>query len=113
VTVERHHVLAARASATLAALGISNVSVVVGDGSTGYPAGAPYDRILVTAGSPLVPEPLKAQLADGGRLVIPVGSEGFQRVVLVGRCGAEFTHQEGEGCVFVPLIGQHGWPWCP
>ncbi len=113
VTIERHYSLAARARATLAALAISNVSVVVGDGSNGYPDGAPYDRILVTAGSPAVPESLKAQLADGGRLVIPVGSAGFQHVVLLVRRGAELIEQEGEGCVFVPLIGQHGWPWCP
>ncbi len=114
VTIERHAGLAARAAETLAALGFSNVRVVVGDGSNGYPAEAPYERILVTAGAPAVPEALKDQLADGGRLVIPVGPEGFQQLMRVDRRGERegpvFTAQEGEGCVFVPLIGRHGWP---
>jgi protein-L-isoaspartate(D-aspartate) O-methyltransferase len=114
VTIERHASLAARAAETLAALGISNVRVVVGDGSNGYPADAPYERILVTAGAPAIPKTLKAPLADGGRLVIPVGSEGFQQLMRIDRHGERqgtvFTAQEGEGCVFVPLIGQHGWP---
>lgn len=110
VTIERHPGLAARAAETLAALGISNVRVVVGDGSLGYPDEAPYERILVTAGAPAIPEALKAQLADGGRLIIPVGSAGFQQLMRVDRHGTLFTEQEGEGCVFVPLIGEHGWP---
>jgi len=114
VTIERHASLAVRAEQTLAELGIANVRVVVGDGSNGYPPEAPYERILVTAGAPAVPETLKAQLADGGRLVIPVGSEGFQRLMRIDRHGERegtvFTEQEGEGCVFVPLIGRHGWP---
>ena len=110
VTIERHPALAARAIATIEALGIANVRVVVGDGSNGYPAEAPYDRILVTAGAPAVPESSKAQLADGGRLVIPVGSEGLQHLIVVDRRADAFTTSEGEGCVFVPLIGEHGWP---
>ena len=110
VTIERHASLADRAAKTLAALGIANVRVVVGDGSIGYPAEAPYDRILVTAGAPAVPEALKLQLSDGGRLVIPVGSEGYQRMLCIERQGQDFTSREGEGCVFVPLIGRQGWP---
>ena len=109
VTIERHASLAARAATTLAELGISNVRVLVGDGSSGYAAEAPYERILVTAGAPSVPEPLKAQLADGGRLVMPVGPEAFQRLILIDRQGSLYTEHEGEGCVFVPLIGRHGW----
>ena len=109
VTIERHPSLAARAETTLAALGILNVRVVLGDGSNGYPADAPYDRILVTAAAPAVPEPLKSQLADGGRLVMPVGPETLQRLILVDRHGDQYTELEGEGCVFVPLIGKHGW----
>jgi protein-L-isoaspartate(D-aspartate) O-methyltransferase len=109
VTVERHAGLAARAAEILAALGISNVRVVVGDGSHGYPDEAPYERILVTAGAPAIPEALKAQLADGGRLVIPVGSAEFQQLIRVDRQGAVLTELEGEGCVFVPLVGEHGW----
>lgn len=110
VTIERHPSLAARAETALSALGILNVRVVLGDGSKGYPADAPYDRILVTAAAPAVPEPLKSQLADGGRLVMPVGPETLQRLKLIDRQGDHYTELEGEGCVFVPLIGKHGWP---
>jgi protein-L-isoaspartate(D-aspartate) O-methyltransferase len=110
VTIERHERLAGRAAQVLADLGISNVQVVVGDGTEGYEAAGPYDRILVTAGAPTVPATLKAQLAAEGRLVIPVGPAGFQRLVLVERHGQNFTENEGEGCVFVPLVGRHGWP---
>ena len=110
VTIERRASLAERATETLAALGITNVRVVVGDGSIGYPAEAPFDRILVTAGAPTVPEALKLQLAEGGRLVIPVGAAGYQRMLCIDRQGRDFTSVEGEGCVFVPLIGRQGWP---
>ncbi len=109
VTIERHPSLAARAKATLAAQGILNVHIVVGDGSNGYAPEAPYDRILVTAGAPTVPEPLRAQLADGGRLVMPVGLETFQRLIVIERQGDAYTEHEGEGCVFVPLVGRYGW----
>lgn len=109
-SVERHPALAARAARTLESLGYLNVQVIVGDGSEGHVAGAPYDRILVTAGAPGVPESLKNQLAEGGRLVIPVGTPGFQRLVLLARRGAELDVEEGEGCVFVPLVGREGWP---
>jgi protein-L-isoaspartate(D-aspartate) O-methyltransferase len=110
VSIERHPRLANRAEQLLASLGITNVRVTVGDGSRGVPAEAPYDRILVTAGAPAVPETLTDQLADGGRLVIPVGSEGYQRLMIIDRHGDRLSDREGEGCVFVPLIGQHGWP---
>ena len=109
ISIERHEVLADRAAATMKELGITNVEVVTGDGSRGYPPAQPYDRILVTAGAPAVPDSLKAQLADGGRLVIPVGPGRFQRLIVVERNGVEFTKSEGEGCVFVPLIGAEGW----
>lgn len=110
VTIERHARLSARAADVLFELGVTNVQVVVGDGSEGYPPAAPYDRTLVAAGAPVVPNALKQQLADNGRLVIPVGPPGFQRLVLVERLGNTFTEYEGEGCVFVPLVGRHGWP---
>jgi protein-L-isoaspartate(D-aspartate) O-methyltransferase len=110
VTIERHAPLSARAADVLSELGVGNVQVIVGDGSEGYPAAAPYDRILVAAGAPVVPTALKEQLADAGRLVIPVGPLGFQRLMLVERRGETFTESEGEGCVFVPLVGRHGWP---
>lgn len=109
-TVERHAALAHRAERTLTSLGLTNVRVVVGDGSYGYKHDSPYDRILVTAGAPAVPETLTDQLAEGGRLVIPVGSEGYQRLMIIDRFGDRLTSKEGEGCVFVPLVGEHGWP---
>jgi len=110
VSIERHEALADGAAATMKELGITNVEIVTGDGSRGYPPAQPYDRILVTAGAPAVPDSLQAQLADGGRLVIPVGPGRFQHLILVQRTGMAFTRAQGEGCVFVPLIGAEGWP---
>jgi protein-L-isoaspartate(D-aspartate) O-methyltransferase len=109
-SIERHAVLAERAAGLLASLGITNVEIVVGDGTEGYAAAAPFDRILVTAGAPAVPDALRTQLADGGRLVIPVGPSGHQRLLSVDRRGERFSSREGESCVFVPLVGRHGWP---
>lgn len=110
VSIERHASLAVQAEERLRHLGIERVRIVVGDGSEGYPAEAPFDRILVTAGGPEVPEALRAQLAEGGRLVMPVGSAGLQHLAVVHRAGERFQVHEGEACVFVPLIGKHGWP---
>jgi protein-L-isoaspartate(D-aspartate) O-methyltransferase len=110
VSIERHASLAARAVETLASLGITNVDVIVGDGSDGYPVRAPYDRILVAAGAPDVPASLGNQLSDGGRLVMPVGPPAFQRLTVVDRRGGSLIRTDGEGCVFVPLVGRHGWP---
>jgi protein-L-isoaspartate(D-aspartate) O-methyltransferase len=110
VSIERHAALAERARAVLERIGAADVEVRVGDGTAGAPDRAPFDRILVTAGAPAVPETLREQLADGGRLVIPVGPSGFQRLTIVDRTGDRFRTREGEACVFVPLIGQHGWP---
>ena len=109
VSIERHAPLADAARARLAALGLTNVTVVVGDGTEGYAAGAPYDAVVVTAGAPHVPAALREQLAEGGRLVVPVGSAWHQDLVLVERHGAAFREVSGEGCVFVPLIGKDGW----
>jgi protein-L-isoaspartate(D-aspartate) O-methyltransferase len=109
ISIERHPALAAAARQTLGDLGITNVLVHVRDGTEGMPSEAPFDRILVTAGAPAVPEPLTAQLADGGRLVIPVGPSGWQRVIIVERQGDRLDQREGDACVFVPLIGRYGW----
>jgi protein-L-isoaspartate(D-aspartate) O-methyltransferase len=109
ITIERHASLAARASEVFRELGFTNIRVIVGDGTEGYEPAAPYDRILVTAGAPAVPESLTRQLGDGSRLVLPVGPAGFQHVRIVDRQGDLYLEQEGEGCVFVPLIGRYGW----
>jgi protein-L-isoaspartate(D-aspartate) O-methyltransferase len=110
-SVERHPALADVAGRTLNAAGVVNVVIEVGDGTCGLPAHAPFDRILVTAGAPAIPESLKAQLAVGGRLVIPVGPPGFQHLTTVERHEADvFERRESVPCVFVPLIGREGWP---
>jgi protein-L-isoaspartate(D-aspartate) O-methyltransferase len=110
VTVERHASLAAAARMLLAELGYVNVRVVVGDGTTGWPADAPYDRIIVTAGAPRVPLPLIAELSgDGGRLVIPVGEADDQVLLVVERHGDRTTEQPLGPVRFVPLIGRAGW----
>lgn len=110
ITVERHALLAERARQALDRLGVTNVDVVVGDGTEGAPLEAPFDRILVTAGAPAIPDAIRLQLADRGRLVIPVGPAGFQHLMSVERDGERFSTRQGEACVFVPLIGRHGWP---
>jgi len=110
ISVERHEPLASQARDRLVRLGYLNVRVIVGDGTRGWPEAAPYDGIVVTAGAPAVPEGLRHQLSDGGRLVIPVGNEFIQQLTVVTRRADEFVVQVTEGCSFVPLIGEHGWP---
>jgi protein-L-isoaspartate(D-aspartate) O-methyltransferase len=110
ITIERRPELARLATTTLAALGYTNVDVIVGDGTVGYPAAAPFDAILVAAGAPRVPESLKQQLSDAGRLVIPIGTAAQQRLTLVVRHGDQFAESVHGGCVFVPLVGAEGWP---
>jgi len=105
-SVERIPELVARARENLSRAGITNVTMVEGDGSLGLPENAPYDRISVAATAPKVPEPLKQQLRPGGKLVIPVGV-GFQELVLVTRKNG-FVTEEKMGVAFVPLIGKHG-----
>ncbi len=108
VTVERDARLAAEASKRLADLGYDGVTVELGDGSAGWPAMAPYDAILVAAACPEAPEPLLAELADGGRLVAPVGSRTIQELTVIQRVGQRLETEVLEPCVFVPLIGSHG-----
>jgi protein-L-isoaspartate(D-aspartate) O-methyltransferase len=108
-SIERHPELAESARMTLEELGYQNVLIHTGDGTGGYPAGAPYDRILVGASAPSAPEPLLAQLAPGGRLVIPVGSRFSQRLEVWDRTDKGFTHTSSIPVMFVPLIGKYGW----
>jgi protein-L-isoaspartate(D-aspartate) O-methyltransferase len=110
ISIERMPELAEAARARLAALGYTNVDVIVGDGTLGSVAHAPFDGILVAAGAPRAPEALKHQLSpDGGRLVIPVGPSEQQWLTVVTRDGDRFTESTGIGCVFVPLLGEDGW----
>ncbi len=108
-SVERIGSLAERARGILAAQGYNNVRVFVGDGTLGWPGGAPYDRILVTAGAPDVPAALTEQLADGGILVAPVGDQHVQVLTTVTRKGDRLHRETGPACVFVRLIGEQGW----
>jgi len=108
-TIEVIPELAAQAARTLTGLGYTNVHVHAGDGSLGWPQAEPYDGILVAAAAPSAPQPLLDQLADGGRLVIPVGSRGYQQLEVWKRTGQEFEHRIDLGVAFVPLRGEHGW----
>ncbi len=104
-SIERHRGLAERAAATLADLGYSNVHVVTGDGTAGLVAHAPFDAIAVAAASKTIPTALTDQLAEGGRLVIPVGpSRGTQRLVLVRRDGDALVERHITDVRFVPLV---------
>lgn len=108
-TVERLPELAAFARENITRTGYADtVTVVQSDGSVGLPEHAPFDRIFVACGAPSVPGPLKAQLKDGGSMLVPVGGRTFQDLIKVEREGDHYvTHNLG-GCVFVPLIGEHG-----
>jgi protein-L-isoaspartate(D-aspartate) O-methyltransferase len=109
-TVERQRGLCEAARARLAELGYRNVQVRCGDGTKGWPEAAPFDAIVVAAGGPRVPASLREQLAVGGRLVIPIGDEGMQRLVRVRRTADDGYEEDDLGAVqFVPLIGQEGW----
>ena len=108
-SVERVASLARQAKSVLDQLSVDNVSIKVMDGTLGWRAQAPFDAILVTAGAPEVPEPLVKQLADGGRLVVPVGPRETQVLKIVERRGDRTFAHELKGACFVPLIGRHGW----
>ncbi len=108
-TIERRPELASSASATLTRLGYSNAHVHCGDGTLGLPELAPFDAILVAAAAPAVPKPLLAQLAEGGRIILPVGDTQHQELQLIEKRGDAFPMKMLEGCRFVPLLGYHGW----
>lgn len=108
-TVERIAALADRAAETLQGLDYANVHIHLFDGTLGLSSHAPYDAISVTAGAKEVPQPLLDQLAEGGRLVIPVGSLAGQRMQRITRRGDQFHREDFGAYAFVPLIGEHGW----
>ncbi|HEX8690993.1 MAG TPA: protein-L-isoaspartate(D-aspartate) O-methyltransferase [Longimicrobium sp.] len=108
-SVERVRDLAIRAREVLDQLRLSNVAILVGDGTIGWSRFAPYDAILVSAGGPEIPQPLLDQLAEGGRMLVPVGTKEAQRLVLVRRAGGRFHSEDVLDCTFVPLLGRFGW----
>jgi protein-L-isoaspartate(D-aspartate) O-methyltransferase len=109
-SIERVGTLVTQAREAIRAAGASNVSLLSGDGTLGWREYAPYDAILVTAGSPNVPTPLAEQLADGGRLLIPIGEREEQILTLFTKRGEELERRDIGAARFVPLIGKYGWP---
>lgn len=108
-SVERISELATRARDALDAMRVSNAAILVGDGTIGWSRYAPYDAILVAAASPSIPQPLVDQLAEGGRMLVPVGTREAQRLVLVRKQNGAVTSEEVLDCTFVPLLGRFGW----
>lgn len=109
-TIERISSLATFAEGNLKKTGYGDsVTVIFGDGTKGLPEHAPYDRIFVAAGAPDIPEPLTEQLIDGGKMLIPIGGRYYQDLVRLTRKNKRLTKENLGGCVFVPLIGEHGY----
>jgi protein-L-isoaspartate(D-aspartate) O-methyltransferase len=108
-TIERQPELADQALRNLQQLGYESVHVVQGDGTRGLPEHAPFDRILVAAAAPRIPPALLEQLADGGKLILPVGTRSEQQLQLVRKVGNEVAITSEDLCRFVPLVGEHGW----
>lgn len=108
-TVERIKTIAEKARAALDRLGYRNVAIKIYDGTYGWKEMAPFDAILVTAGAPEIPAPLVEQLKDGGTMVIPVGERFGQSLLKVVKTAEGTVTQRSIPCVFVPLIGNHGW----
>lgn len=108
-SIERLAELAQKARSNLFLLGHETVNIKISDGTCGWPEEAPFNGIIVTSGAPVVPETLKLQLAEGGRLVIPAGSRSTQTLYKLTRKGDQFNTEEITACVFVPLLGRYGW----
>ena len=107
-SIERHAPLAENAAAVLRSLGYTNATMVVGDGSKGLPQHAPFDAIIVSAAAPQVPLALFHQLAESGRMIVPVGPSDAQELQLITKQDRELVVSHLEGCRFVPLIGGEG-----
>ena len=108
-TIERVASLSELAKKRFHDLSYANIHSRIGDGTLGWPEEAPFDRIIITAGAPEIPEPLTAQLADGGIIVIPVGGLYSQQLLKIKKSGDNLINEYHTLCVFVPLIGQYGW----
>ncbi len=108
-SIERIPALFQQARDTIQRMGARNVSMLLGDGTVGWREYAPYDAILVSAGAPSVPQPLLDQLAEGGRLLVPVGDREAQKLVIAERRNGQIEVREDAPMRFVPLLGSHGW----
>ncbi len=108
-SLERIGSLVREAIARMRELGVENVKIQTFDGTVGWSEVAPFDRILITAGAPKVPEPLLEQLKPGGKLVVPEGGRDYQELALYEKTADGFRRQVGEAVAFVPLIGRFGW----
>jgi protein-L-isoaspartate(D-aspartate) O-methyltransferase len=106
--IERHAGLAAQARRRLDALGVESVELLVGDGTRGVPERSPFEAIAIHATAPAPPRTLLAQLADGGRMVVPIAGEGVDLLTVFRRAGPELVREEIAPCRFVPLIGEEG-----
>jgi protein-L-isoaspartate(D-aspartate) O-methyltransferase len=109
LSIERIDALSAYAEKKLIQLGYENILLFVGDGTLGWPGKSPFDRVLVTAGTPEIPDTLKEQTKDGGIIVAPVGNQFSQQIIKATKSGNRFVLEYHTPCVFVPLIGEHGW----
>lgn len=108
-TIERIAVLAERAETEYRTMSYENIHVRTGDGTLGWPEAAPFDRIIITAAAPKIPGPLMDQLGMNGILVIPVGSRFSQTLLKIRKTEKRLIEEHHTPCVFVPLIGEHGW----
>jgi len=108
-SIERIPALLKQAREAIERAGAANVSLMLGDGTIGWREYSPYDAILVSAGAPSVPQPLLDQLAEGGRLLIPIGDREEQRLVMADRKNATIQMRDVAPVRFVPLLGSHGW----
>lgn len=108
-TIERVAILAQRAEERFHTLGYDNIHIKVGDGTLGWQEEAPFDRVIITAGTPKPPDPLIEQLSDNGILVAPVGDRFSQQLIKLRKRGGKTLQEYHTPCVFVPLIGKYGW----
>jgi protein-L-isoaspartate(D-aspartate) O-methyltransferase len=108
-SIERIPALLQQARENIQRAGVNNVSLLMGDGTIGWREYAPYDAILVGAGAPSVPQPLLDQLAEGGRLLIPIGDREEQKLVVADRKNGQIEMHDVAPVRFVPLVGHHGW----
>ncbi len=108
-SIERKPLLAKNAIEKLRALGYDNVQIKVGDGTLGWPEHAPFERAIVTAGTPNIPAPIIEQVAEGGIVVVPVGDRFSQRLIVARKNKGILSEEFHTPCMFVPLIGEYGW----